>query len=51
MVGTGEQLQNSRLGLLSAPLEIHCVILGKSPNCSGPQLPYIWQTGLILKFR
>lgn len=39
------------LGLLSARPQIYCVILGKSPNFSGPQLPHIWQEGLVLKLK
>ena len=43
--GTGEQLQNSRQGLLSALPKIHWVSLGKSPNFSGAQLPHVCKQG------
>ena len=49
--GAGDPLQNSGLGLLAALPKSHCVILGKSPKFSGPQLPRVWQKGLILKLK
>lgn len=49
---TGDQLQNSKLGvwstgLLSALLRIRCVVLGRSPNFSGPQPPLSGKRGLF----